>query len=235
MNTLQQRVTHTSKLKKKLDIEHTHLRHMPGVPKPRTALGFNPNVFAKGKAKAALPSRPRTPRGFAALPTELIFEIFGYLSAEEILGRVQAVNRKWQKVVMTPYLWQCLDKTSPLTFESKYSKRKRLVERRSKGKLYTALNRVTGQSCLVRQTFLDVTNAGKDDGVPTSVLREVSYLASLSHPHIGSVVDAQVKGNVLYLSYPYQKTNLKEYMKLFGEGSYRMPVGKMKVSPNETG
>ena len=229
MNTLQQRVTHTSKLKKKLDIEHAHPRHLPGVPKPRTALGYNIDAHSKGKSKAAVKSRPLAPRGFAALPLELINEIFCYLSAEDILGRVQGVCKKWHKITMTPYLWQCLDKNSPLTFESKYLRRKRLVERRSKGKLYTALNRITGQSCLVRQTFLDVTNAGKDDGVPTSVLREVSYLSSLTHPHIGSVIDAQVKGNVLYLSYPYQKANLKDYMKMFGEANYKLPLGKLKV------
>jgi hypothetical protein len=35
-----------------------------------------------------------------------------------------------------------------------------LVERRSKGKLYKTVDRVTGDNCLLRKIFLDVTNAG---------------------------------------------------------------------------
>jgi hypothetical protein len=55
------------------------------------------------------------------------------------------------------------------------------VERRSKGKLYVTLDRVNGQKYLLRKIFLDVTNAGQDDGLPTSVLREISHLKALSH------------------------------------------------------
>jgi serine/threonine protein kinase len=35
-----------------------------------------------------------------------------------------------------------------------------LVERRSKGKLYKAVDRVTNETCLLRKIYLDVTNAG---------------------------------------------------------------------------
>jgi serine/threonine protein kinase len=59
-----------------------------------------------------------------------------------------------------------------------------LAERRSKGKQFKAVNRITGSFCSVRKIFLDVTNAGKDDGLPTSVLRELSYLKSLNHDNV---------------------------------------------------
>jgi hypothetical protein len=59
-----------------------------------------------------------------------------------------------------------------------------LVERRSKGKLYVAKDRLTQEMCTLRKIFLDVTNAGQDDGLPTSVLREVTHLKLMNHPNI---------------------------------------------------
>lgn len=70
------------------------------------------------------------------------------------------------------------------------------MERRSKGKLYKALDRVTNETCLLRKIYLDVTNAGQDDGLPTSVLREISHLKSLEHPNIGKIKQAEVKNEV---------------------------------------
>ena len=62
-----------------------------------------------------------------------------------------------------------------------------MVERRSKGKLLVTIDRITGHKYLLRKIFLDVTNAGQDDGLPTSVLREISHLKALDHPNIGKI------------------------------------------------
>ena len=59
-----------------------------------------------------------------------------------------------------------------------------IVERRSKGKLYMTKDRTNGHRYLLRKIYLDVTNAGQDDGLPTSVLREISHLKALNHPNI---------------------------------------------------
>ena len=37
---------------------------------------------------------------------------------------------------------------------------------------------------MIRKVNVCVANAGHDDGVPTSILREISYLSSLSNPNI---------------------------------------------------
>jgi serine/threonine protein kinase len=71
-----------------------------------------------------------------------------------------------------------------------------LVERRSKGKLYKAVDRLTNDTCLLRKIFLDVTNAGQDDGIPTSVLREISHMKVLNHKNVGKIIHAEVKNEL---------------------------------------
>ena len=60
----------------------------------------------------------------------------------------------------------------------------RIVERRSKGHMFVTQDRLTKEVFTVRRVYLDIANAGKDDGLPTSILREVSYLKSLEHKNI---------------------------------------------------
>ncbi len=234
-NTLQQRAVPTgSKLKKKLVIDPILLKQRPYLlSKHKTGPVIRPKLIS---AKSQ-----QQQRGVALLPPEIVAVVLFYLAPEEILGRAQIVCRKWRRVVADRFLWRTLDQLSSLAFEHKYVKEQKVVERRSKGKLYIATNRITGETCMVRKVFLDIANAGQDDGVPTSILREVSYLTSISDPHVGKVLEAQVKNNVLYLAYPYHKYNLKEYMKLFvdmgrtvpgtpmsGAGKYIMPLSKIK-------
>jgi hypothetical protein len=77
-----------------------------------------------------------------------------------------------------------LNESEKLTMDLSIRKMKCIVERRSKGKLFEGMDRLTGQKYTLRRMYLDVTNAGKDDGFPTSVLRELSHLKSFDCPHI---------------------------------------------------
>jgi serine/threonine protein kinase len=88
-----------------------------------------------------------------------------------------------------------------------------LAERRSKGKLYIARDRITSEACLVRKVYLDVANAGQDDGVPTSILREISVLKSVDHNNLSKITYCQVDGRIVTIVYPYYEKNLKEYFK----------------------
>jgi hypothetical protein len=56
---------------------------------------------------------------------------------------------------------------------------KTVVERRSRGKLFLTQCRATGKLFTVRVASLNTMNAGKDDGVPASILRDVNYLRTL--------------------------------------------------------
>ena len=78
-----------------------------------------------------------------------------------------------------------------------------LVERRSKGKLYVAADRVNGRRRCLRNVELEVTNAGSDDGLPTSILRELSHLKALRHEGVSQIIDAEVKGKVALIVYEF--------------------------------
>ena len=65
----------------------------------------------------------------------------------------------------------------------------------------------------MRKIFLDVTNAGQDDGLPTSVLRELSHLKSLEHKNIAKLPDVSTNDKLLEIWYEYCDMNLKGYIK----------------------
>jgi len=165
-----------------------------------------------------------------SLPNELIYEVLSFLTPKEILYNVQTVNKQFYQLSKHCYLWKLLNQISPIEFEYKYAKEKKIVERRSKGKLYLAKNRLTENKTLIRKVFLDVSNSEQDDGVPTSILREVSYLTSLKNPRISTILEAQVKGRLMLLAYPYYQYNLREFMQQFSNKmSYNIPLPAIKV------
>ena len=63
--------------------------------------------------------------------------------------------------------------------------------------MYIGEDRLDRTRCTIRKMCLDVTNAGKDDGFPTSVLRELSHLKSLDSPYVAKVIQAEVKDKVV--------------------------------------
>lgn len=165
-----------------------------------------------------------------SLPKELVYSALAYLTPKEILHAVQLTSKQLYLLTQHPYLWKMLNEISPLEFGHKYAKEKKIVERRSKGQLYLARSRFTGTKTVVRKVFLDVANSERDDGVPTSILREVSYLASLNCPRVGTVLEAQVKGRRVLLAYPYYQHNLKEFLHASAKSSHNLPLPTIKVT-----
>lgn len=65
----------------------------------------------------------------------------------------------------------------------------------------------------MRQLFVDVTNAGYDDGVPTSILREVTNLKNLQNEHVLQIHMAEVHTNRVQMQFEHLDWNLKEFVK----------------------
>lgn len=118
------------------------------------------------------------------LPWDLHMVILSYLPSNELIKTVQMLSKHWRNLLMDWWLWKIINENQPLNLWQRIRKVQLLAERRSKGKQFKAINRISGLELSVRKIYLDVTNAGKDDGLPTSVLRELSHLKSLNHPNV---------------------------------------------------
>ena len=87
-----------------------------------------------------------------------------------------------------------------------------IVERRSRGKLFRVQSRASGKFYNVRHAMLDVMNAGTDDGVPASILREFNYMKALASPYTQSVVAHEIHGSCVKIQYEHHPTNLRDFM-----------------------
>lgn len=85
----------------------------------------------------------------------------------------------------------------------KVKKLSTMVERRSRGKLYLTQCRLTGRLYTVRHALLDTMNAGHDDGVPASILREVNYMRTLEGPHIQKLVQVEIQSSCVKIQYEF--------------------------------
>ena len=121
---------------------------------------------------------------FSDIPTELHSFIATFLDSKEIIGVLQRVSKQFRDLVLDSYVWKLVEESRSLPIDVRIRKISCIAERRSKGKLFKGIDRLTGQKCTVRKIYLDVTNAGTDDGFPTSVLRELSHLKSLDSPYV---------------------------------------------------
>ena len=81
---------------------------------------------------------------------------------------------------------------------------------------------------MIRKINLAYCNAGKDDGVPTSILREVGLqnaLKNISHPNIQELKECQILSSTesnefcesMVIKYDYEKHNLREYLTSVGK------------------
>ena len=64
-------------------------------------------------------------------------------------------------------------------------------------------DRTDGCKYLLRKIYLDVTNAGQDDGLPTSVLREISHLKALNHVNLNKIKKCEVRNELMQIVYDY--------------------------------
>jgi len=149
-----------------------------------------------------------------SLPFEVQLEILKFLSPQELIKNIQFTSKHFYQASNDKRLWQILNKYQKLSIDLRYIKQQCLVERRSKGKLFKALCRLNKQYTVIRKIHLALANAGYDDGLPTSVLREISYMSNLDHINISKIKEVEVSKESIQICYEFHDYNLKEYMKL---------------------
>jgi len=125
-------------------------------------------------------------------PGNLLCEIFSRLGAREIVDLAAPVCRLWRDEAHSKELWAILCKHLRLIDQLLVIEK--VVERRSKGKLFKCKRLGTSDQVLLRVVNLELTNAGKDDGVPTSFLREAALLSKVQHPNIIRYFGSEILG-----------------------------------------
>jgi len=122
----------------------------------------------------------------------LLLEVFSRLRVRDLVEQAAPACRLWRDVAHSRELWAV--KRPHLRLVDQLLISEKLVERRSKGRLFKCKLLGTGEPALLRIVDLELTNAGKDDGVPTSFLREAALLGSLRHPNLVAHVGAEILG-----------------------------------------
>jgi len=113
---------------------------------------------------------------------ENLLEVFSRLGKRDLIEQAAPVCKMWHEVAHSKELWAILRGHFRLFDQLLVSEK--VVERRSKGKLLRCLRLGTKEAVLLRVVDLELTNAGRDDGVPTSFLREAALLSKLRHPNV---------------------------------------------------
>jgi len=143
--------------------------------------------LASPKDDAVCAASPRRPdrESFS-----LWFEVFSRLGHKDVIDNAARACKLWHEVAHSKELWFRLH--GHLSLCDQLLIAEKVVERRSKGRLFKCRRLGSGEAVLLRVVDLELTNAGKDDGMPTSFLREAALLSELRHPniirHIGSEI-----------------------------------------------
>ena len=134
----------------------------------------------------------------------LWLEVFRRLGASDIVSKVAPVCRQWRDVANGKELWALA--RQHLRLIDQYVVLEKVVERRSKGRIFKCRALGSGDVVLLRMVDLELTNAGRDDGMPTSFLREAALLSELRHPNIIRHHGAEIldKRAVMCTEYVYE-------------------------------
>ena len=196
-----QRAAGTGKLSKKLLLENDE--------------NLNPNNML---IEGVLYLKP-VPYKFSNLPIEIMIDILLFGTYNDIISSFQLLNHSWKGACKHPFMWRLKNLIKPLSISKKYIKLDNVVERRSKGKLFKGISRIDSSEVMIRKVFLDVANAGLDDGIPSSILREFSY--QYDHPRLSKIKEVEIIGKTVQIVYPFYKYNLREYIKVLNAQFYQ--------------
>jgi serine/threonine protein kinase len=190
---------------------------------------FNTLALSRKPIKKRLTMHSSSKSWLNSLPYELQLALLSYLTPAEVCLKMQGLNKLWHDISNDTQVWAKLEAADRVDVRWRVACVSCIVERRSKGKLFKGFLRKTRVPVTLRRVNLDVANAGCDDGVPTSVLREIAYLSELKHPNIAEFYGAQLGGASAYICAEFSVYNLKDYCRLFQTlKGYHVPLQAVK-------
>ena len=107
---------------------------------------FNSNIVQiskKKKSKEQKVIKNQILLNFLDLPAFIHVNISLFLIPKEIIASMQYVNKYLYNLSNEQNFWKLLSKINDLNVNEKYLKQKCIAERRSKGKIFKGINRIT--------------------------------------------------------------------------------------------
>lgn len=170
------------------------------VPTSLKLAGFKDEVRGPGPAETEQVGR-----------FDLLLEVFSRLDAKDIVSTVAPVSKLWREVAHSKDLWILARRHMRLI--DQFVVMEKMVERRSKGRMWKCRRLGTGEVSLLRMVDLELTNAGRDDGMPTSFLREAALLSELKHPNIIRHFGAEILAKKAVMSTEYVHESWSSWFK----------------------
>lgn len=141
----------------------------------------------------------------------LLLEVFARVDVRGLVGAAAPACRLWHDVAHSKELWSILRSQRRLVDQLLVVDK--VTERRSKGQTFKCRRLGGGELVLLRMVDLQLTNAGKDDGVPTSFLREAALLRRLQHPNIIRNYGAEILGSRVVMCTEYVYENFTSWQR----------------------
>ena len=115
------------------------------------------------------------------LPRDVKYLVLSFLEDREIIFCMQFVDSCFRRSIEDPVFWKYIASVRPALKEVhlKYCKIDLISSTKSKGDSVKVRDRITQEVFLMKVVDVEIANGGFHNGIPTSVLREVSTLNSL--------------------------------------------------------
>jgi serine/threonine protein kinase len=84
------------------------------------------------------------------------------------------------------------------------------------GEVFKAQNKITKQIVALKQMKLLI----ESEGVPSTVIREISILREFSHPNIVKLIDIIIQDKSIYVILEYLDSDLKNYLENMDRDRY---------------
>jgi serine/threonine protein kinase len=91
------------------------------------------------------------------------------------------------------------------------------------GYVFKGKHRRTGVEYAIKKTHID----NRNDGIPSTTIREIAILKELEHPNIVQLYDTVMLENDIYFIVEYCNTDLAKYIHRLGDGqNFAQPLIK---------
>ena len=140
-------------------------------------------------------------------------KVFDFLRPEDLIFSVQKVCKKWRNILSSNSFWAYFTKSTPVpNFNFRFRFIGHLSKRRSKGVLSKVTSRITGEIFTIKTVNFKLINAETNDGVPASILREISCLSKNNNPLFNKIEGVQMFQEDIMICQRFYPDTLRDFI-----------------------